>query len=81
MNNKVETYNGAFEPEHIEAMAKALDDALSGLGVRDRRDPVSGTVARKIIDRAHHGQLEPEILREQVLQEVRRILVYRTPRS
>jgi hypothetical protein len=67
-----------FEPEQIDVLARAYEATLTDLNLKDRHDPVAAMIARKIIDRAHRGELDAENLREQVSREVRGIVMYRT---
>ena len=47
--------NGAFEPEAIQAMSLAFEDALKTLGLKDRADPLTEAVASIVIDLGHQG--------------------------
>jgi hypothetical protein len=45
-------YPSAFGPEDIAALAAGFEAALSKLGLVDRKDPMTMTVAKLIIERA-----------------------------
>jgi hypothetical protein len=51
-----------FEPEAIELMTAAYEDALKVLGLTDRQDPLTELVARKIIELAEVGETDPDRL-------------------
>lgn len=61
--------NSAFEPDHIEAMAAAFEDACRELGLAERTDVLRDTVALKVIELAQRGERDPERLKQQVLSE------------
>ena len=48
-----------FEPEAIERMTAAYEHALKVLQLTDRTDPITELVARKIIEIAEVGELDP----------------------
>jgi hypothetical protein len=60
----------AFEPEEIEVMSAAYEDALSALRLANRQDPIIELVARKIIQVARSGVRDPTQIREQALKEL-----------
>lgn len=45
----------AFDPETIEAMSEAFAPAREILGLKDREDPLTALVARRIIELAQRG--------------------------
>ena len=47
--------NQAFNPEEIEIMAAAFNDARVVLGLADRVDAATAIVASRIIELAQHG--------------------------
>jgi hypothetical protein len=57
-----------FEPEAIERMTAAYEDALKVLGLTDREDPLTELVARKIIALAEVGETDPDRLCQRALQ-------------
>ena len=60
----------AFDPETIEVMVTAFEDALRELRLTDRADPVTETVARKIIELAQRGERDPARLREYAVKSL-----------
>ena len=57
-----------FEPEAIERMAAAYEQALKVLQLTDRNDPITKLVARKIIAIAEVGETDPERLCSRALE-------------
>ena len=51
-----------FEPEAIERMTAAYEQALKVLQLTDRQDPITELVARKIIAFAETGETDPDRL-------------------
>jgi hypothetical protein len=56
-----------FGPEEIEILASALDAVLRTLGL-DRDDPATQVIAKRIIDLACLGELDPVRLRDHALE-------------
>ena len=52
---KVE-YGPVFEPEEVASLTAAFDAALSNLGLVNRKDPITTTVAKVIIQLAKDGE-------------------------
>ncbi len=61
---------GAFDPDAVKALTTAYEDVLAALGLERRTDPLTQTVARKIIEHAQSGERDPIRLREIVLKEL-----------
>lgn len=61
----------AFEPKAIEAMNAAFGALCKSLQLINRDDPITEIVARKIIDIARTGELDPERLHDLVLLELK----------
>jgi hypothetical protein len=59
----------AFEPEAIHNMSAAFVSVCERLRLADRNDPMTETVARKIIELAQRGILDSETLRKRTLLE------------
>jgi len=60
----------AFQPDEIDAMSRALEQACNALNINgDARD--RETVATRIIDLARNGVLDATTLRDRVLAETR----------
>jgi hypothetical protein len=63
----------AFEPEHIEAMARAFELVCSELELKDPSDPLCELVAHKVIECAQRGSRDPERLTRLVLSALQRL--------
>ena len=61
----------AFEPEFIDAMASAFEDALRVLKLTNRDDPLNTIVAKRIIAVAQTGERDPRRIRVRALQSMR----------
>jgi hypothetical protein len=60
-----------FDPEALQVISTAFDDALRELGLSDRGDPVVELVARRIITFAQQGERDPVKLRDLALKSLR----------
>jgi hypothetical protein len=60
----------AFTPDDIAVLSTAFEDALRTLGLTNRADPATETVARKIISLAAQGERDPARLREGALKSL-----------
>jgi hypothetical protein len=60
-----------FEPETKRVMGVAFEMARAALRLTDRTDAISEILARKIIDLAKQGILDPDRLCEQALSDFR----------
>ncbi len=56
-----------FGPEEIEILASALDAVLRALRL-DRDDPATQVIAKRVIDLADLGELDPVRLRDHALE-------------
>jgi len=61
----------AFDPEAIKAMGAALERACNALGLTDKADPLTLTVAQTVIALAERGIKQADHLTEAVLAELR----------
>ena len=61
-------YGPSFQPEEIASLTAAFDAALNKLGLVDRQDPVTMTVAKLIIKLAKDGERDPGKLCDGVLK-------------
>ena len=70
--------HAAFDPEAIDAMSKALEDACKALHIdgeiKDRE-----VVAARIIDLARNGIIDPKALSARVVAEVKAMARCRSP--
>jgi len=62
----------AFDAQAIAAMTEAFAEALRQLGLRDRNDPVTEIIARRIITCAQQGERDPARLCELALSSLNR---------
>jgi hypothetical protein len=60
--------NRAFGPDEIKALTTAYEEALRVLRLKDRADPATETIAKKIIELAQRGERDPVRLRERVIR-------------
>jgi hypothetical protein len=63
--------NRSFGPGEIEVLVKVFEDALRELKLNDREDPVTLTVAKRIIELANQGERDPVRLRDRALESLR----------
>jgi hypothetical protein len=52
----------AFDPDDIKVMTTAYEDALRVLQLTNRDDPITETVAQKIIEIAQTGERDPNVI-------------------
>ena len=60
--------NAGFEPEMIEVMSAAFEQACRKLGLSETDDPLREMVARKIIECAQTGERDQARLRDCALK-------------
>jgi hypothetical protein len=58
----------SFGPEDITNLTAALEAALIKIGLTDRKDPLTTTVAKAIIQLAKNGERDPQKLCEHALK-------------
>jgi hypothetical protein len=63
--------NHAFTPEDGKALTEAFEDTLRALELVDRKDQLTVSVAKLIIEFAKQGERDPVRLRDLVLKTVR----------
>ena len=61
-------YGSVFEPEDIAQMTAAFEAALTKVGLVDRKDPLTTSVARIIIRLARAGERDPQKLCDEALK-------------
>ena len=61
-------YGPVFGPEDVAPLAAAFEAALSKLRLADRKDPMTMTVAKLIIQLAKNGERDPKKLCDGALQ-------------
>ena len=59
--------NGTFDPEAIEAMTVAYEEALSDLRLIDRTDPLTELIATSIINVTEAGERDSKKIKERAL--------------
>jgi hypothetical protein len=57
----------AFSPEDIDRLVAAFEDSLRALKLADRSDPLTETIAKKLIEIAQTGERDPRQLRRRAL--------------
>ena len=60
----------SFEPEEIAVLTAALENALGRLGLVNRADPATLTVAKLIIELAMEGERDPARLCDGALKRL-----------
>lgn len=63
--------DAVFEPEATRALAIAFDDICKDMELPDTADRARANVAMRVIDLGREGLLDPKLLRERVMHEVR----------
>jgi hypothetical protein len=63
--------NVPMEPEEIRRLTTAYEQALRGLGLVDRDDPLSEIVAKKVIKIAQGGVRDPADIAALAIMELR----------
>jgi hypothetical protein len=61
----------AFEPDDIVRMTSAYNLALRELGLVDRDDPLTETVAKKVIEIMLTGERDPVLICEFAIRQLR----------
>jgi hypothetical protein len=61
--------NVPLDPEQVEQLTKAYEAALLGLGLRNREDPLTELVARRIFEIRQTGILDPAELAATIIGE------------
>ena len=68
----------SFDPESLRVIVTAYEEARQALGLVDRSDPLTETVARKIIEVAKTGERDPKVIRQRAIDDLGAIIVPRT---
>lgn len=63
--------NSVFEPEEIERLSTAYEEALRLLQLSDRNDPITEIVAERIIQTAQTGVREPAQICKLAIKDLR----------
>jgi hypothetical protein len=62
--------NGVFGPEDVKVLTTAYEEALRALRLKDRSDPATDMIAKKIIELAQRGERDPVRLREYAIRDL-----------
>jgi hypothetical protein len=62
--------NAGFGPEDIERMTTAYEKALVLLRLKDRADPMTEVIARRIIEVAQTGEKNPTLICASALESM-----------
>ena len=68
----------AFDPESVQVIVAAYEEARQALGLVDPSDPLTETVARKILEVAEAGERDPNVIRQRAMDNLGSIIVSRT---
>ena len=60
--------NLALGPDEVKVLTTAYEEVLHALRLKDRSDPATETIAKKIIELAQRGERDPVQLRERALR-------------
>jgi hypothetical protein len=60
--------NGVFGPDDVKVLTTAYEEALRTLRLKDRSDPATEMIAKKIIELAQRGERDPVRLREYAIR-------------
>jgi hypothetical protein len=63
--------DSTFEPEDIEQLSTAYEDALRALELPDRDDPITQIIAQRIIEAAKTGVRDPVKLCNLAVKDLR----------
>lgn len=58
----------AFDPEATRAMGIAFENSCKALGLADRADPITGIIAKKIIELTRSGIRDSARLQTEILK-------------
>jgi hypothetical protein len=64
-------HDHAFTPEGVKVLSEAFEDTLRALKLVNRKDQVTISVAKLIIEFAKEGERDPVRLRDRALETVR----------
>ncbi len=60
-----------FDPDAVEAISAVFENVLGEFGLVDRTDPLVSAVAKRVIEFAKKGELDPHRLRQLVVKSFR----------
>jgi hypothetical protein len=62
--------NSPWRPEDLRILVAAYERTLQALGLKDRSDPITEMVAKKIIEIGQTGFRDPEQISQRAIQEL-----------
>jgi hypothetical protein len=62
--------NAPFGPEEIAILVAVYEETLRALGLKDRGDPLTEMIARKIISIAQTGIRDPDAIAKRAIKEL-----------
>jgi hypothetical protein len=62
--------NSPMGPDEIERLAAAYELALRSVAIKDRDDPITQLVAKKVIEVGQTGLRDPALISERVIKEL-----------
>jgi hypothetical protein len=60
----------SFDTETVFVITEVFETACRDLRLTDRRDPITETLALKIIEAAQTGERDPNVIRQQVMDSL-----------
>ena len=63
--------NGVYDPASVRILTTAFENACKVLGLRDRTDPLTELLAKKIIEAAQTGERDPARVEQLALDALR----------
>ena len=62
--------NAQMEPEEVSRLTSAYEQALKGIGLTDRDDPIAEMVAKKVLKIAQNGVRDPKDIAALAIMEL-----------
>ena len=62
--------NSPFRPEDIRVLVAAYEGTLQALGLKDRSDPITELVAKKIFEIGQTGVRDPAQISQRAIEEL-----------
>jgi len=62
--------NSPLHPEDIRVLVAAYEKTLTALGLKDRNDPITELVAKKIIEIGQTGVRDPQQISRRAIEEL-----------
>jgi hypothetical protein len=61
---------GVFGPDEIKYMTSAYEDILGMLRLKDRQDPITEIIAKKVIEITQRGERDPKRILDLAIKEL-----------